>query len=94
MAACTGARLARRGSVLLGCARRFCTSTCADAHLRRLGEWWWLALQARGRWFEPSCAHQNLQVRPFREWSGESFQAEMTARTGWIVLGGERRLVL
>jgi hypothetical protein len=31
--------------------------TCADGLYAGAGEWWWQSLQARGRWFEPTCAH-------------------------------------
>jgi hypothetical protein len=30
--------------------------------LLQAGEWWWQSLQARGRWFEPSCAHPGQSV--------------------------------
>jgi hypothetical protein len=31
--------------------------TCVDVGFGLVGERWWLPLQARGHWFEPSCAH-------------------------------------
>ncbi len=52
-----GTHFARGCSVVLGCARSCSILTWAYGTSRRSGEWWRQSLQARGRWFEPSCAH-------------------------------------
>jgi hypothetical protein len=52
-----GAHFARGCSVVLGCARFCSVLTWVDGTSGRSGEWWWQSLQARGRWFEPTCAH-------------------------------------